>query len=295
MEGPGRDATCTLSDGRMLDYWEGGDPEGRGVLFHGGTPCTNVFGRISHDLAQSLGVRLVAINRPGYGGSTLPVDAPSLLRTGRDTAELARLLGMDGYAVLGTSGGGPFAAATAVADPAGVRAIGLVAGSGPWRLLFEPTEDDEDKEYRALLARLDEGDLAGAWAGTREAISRELSGLVGLDDEARVDTFFAGHPPKDAYNRSLWAASLADVLERPDGYAFDNLAWGAAWDIDPSDVVAPTALWYGDADLLVPASIGDWYAERIAGTELVVFAGEGHMEVCSDHWAEQLTALLDRW
>jgi pimeloyl-ACP methyl ester carboxylesterase len=297
MEGPGRDASCVLSDGRRLDYWEGGDPDGRGVLFHGGTPCTNVFGRWGHDAAQSDGVRLVAINRPGYGGSAMPPGAPSLLRTGHDTAELAQLLGLEEYAVLGTSGGAPFAVATAVADPTGLRAVGLVAGAGPWRLLDAPSEDesDEDKEYRVLLDRLDEGDVAGAWAAAMDSATRGLSGLVGLEDEARVDAFFGGHPPQDPYNRALWAANLADVLARPDGYAFDNLAWGAAWDIDLSEVVAPTALWYGDTDVMVPASVGEWYAGQIAGAELVILPGEGHMEVCSDHWSEQLSGLLDRW
>ena len=59
-------------------------------------------------------MRLVALNRPGYGGST-PSAAPSLLATGRDTAALADVLGLQDYAVLGISGGGPFALATGVA------------------------------------------------------------------------------------------------------------------------------------------------------------------------------------
>jgi pimeloyl-ACP methyl ester carboxylesterase len=286
MEGPGRDTSCQLSDGRKIDFWEGGDPDGRAVLFHGGTPCTNVFGRWGHEAALSHGVRLVAQNRPGYGGSALPEGAPSLLRTGQDTAELARLLGLDEYAVLGTSGGGPFAVATAVADPARARAVGVVAGVGPWRQLGEPSDDEEDRTERALLALLDEGDLEGAWAGYQDYLGSGLAGLVGLDDEARVDAFFAGHPPEDAYNRALWAANLASIVERPDGYAFDNLAWGAVWDLDLGEVVAPTLLWYGDADVMAPTSNGEWYAGQIAGAELVVLPGENHMQVCSDHWAD---------
>jgi pimeloyl-ACP methyl ester carboxylesterase len=297
MEGPGRDASGVLPDGRAIDYWEGGDPHGRAVIYHGGTPGTRVFGRPGHRAAGELGVRLVSVSRPGYGGSSLPSGAPSLLRTGQDTAELAQLLGLSEYAVLGVSGGGPFAVATAIADPAGVRAVGVVAGIGPWRLLKEPSDDDSDQETedRALLALLDAGDLDAAWAGSIASATRELSRLVGLDDDDRVDAFFGGHAPEDPYRRSLWAVSLADVIARPDGYVFDNLAWGAVWDIDLHDVGAPTALWYGDADWISPASIGEWYVGRIPRAELTVLPGEDHMQVCSDHWTEQLTALLDRW
>lgn len=286
-----------LPDGRLLEYWEGGDPDGRGIVYHGGTPASRLFGRLGHEVALDIGVRLVSISRPGYGGSAMPPGAPSLLRTGRDTAELAELLGLSEYAVLGTSGGGPFAVATAVADPVGVRALGVVAGIGPWRQLNDPTDDESDqqKEDRALLALLDAGDLDGAWAGSMATAERELSGLVGLDDEARVDAFFGGHPPEEPFRRAVWAANLADVLERSDGFVFDNLAWGAVWDVDLHDVLAPTVLWYGDADDGCPPSIGEWYAEKIAEAELVVLPGEDHAQVASQHWAEHLTGLLDRW
>jgi pimeloyl-ACP methyl ester carboxylesterase len=297
MEGPGLDAVMQLSDGRTLDYWEGGDPDGRGVIFHGGTPCTNVFGRHAHAAAVAEGVRLVAPNRPGYGSSDLPSGAPSLLTTGRDTAELAQHLGLSGYAVIGVSGGGPFAVATACADPDGVRAVGVVAGIGQWRLFNPAAEDvsDEEIEERGFLALLDAGDVAAARDGFMRNAVEELNALVGLDDEARVDAFFGGHGPQEPYGRSLWAVSLSDVVARPDGYVFDNLAWGAVWDVHPRDVVAPTSLWYGDADDACPSAIGEWYADQITGSELTVRPGEDHMAVCSNHWAEQLSTLLDRW
>ena len=102
-------------------------------------------------------------------------------------------------------------------------------------------------------------------------------------------------PRQDPVRRSLWAANLAAVAARLDGCAFDNFAWGGIWDIDPSQVMAPTTLRYGDADGICPPSHGEWYAERIVGAELVIHPGEGHIEVCSTHWSEELTGLLDRW
>ena len=111
-------------------------PTGAAMILHPGTPVTRVLGRWGHDAAVAAGVRLVAVSRPGYGGSTT-TETPSLLAVGRDTAALAAHLGLDGYAVFGSSGGGPFAVATAIADPGGVHALGVVGGVGPWRVLDE--------------------------------------------------------------------------------------------------------------------------------------------------------------
>jgi pimeloyl-ACP methyl ester carboxylesterase len=101
----------------VFEYWEGGDPDGRPMIFHPGTPVTRLLGHWGHAAAVAAGVRLVSVNRPGYGGSTSSMEAPSLMGVGRDTAALAEHLGMDAYSVFGSSGGGPFAVATAVAAP----------------------------------------------------------------------------------------------------------------------------------------------------------------------------------
>jgi pimeloyl-ACP methyl ester carboxylesterase len=295
---PGRDGSCALPDGRVVEYWEGGDADGRVVILHPGTPGTRVMGRSGHDAARSAGVRLVTVNRPGYGGSTMPDGTPSLRATGADTAALAAHLGADGYAVFGQSGGGPFAVATAAADPGHVRALGVVGGIGPWRLLNEPSSLPED---RAILALLDAGDVAGAWDRMLGSAARDLEPLKALDDDGRVNAFLGNVGDdsslmRDPAYRATWAENLRLLLDRMDGYVFDNLAWGGAWDVDPRDVPAPAILFYGDADTHCPADLhGRWYADRITNAELVVFPGAGHMEVVDAHWPEVLDGLIRIW
>ena len=81
VEATGRDAVVELRDGRVVEYWDGGDPDGRVMILHPGTPVTRVLGRCGHEAARSAGVRLLAVNRPGYGGSTVPAGPPSLRAT----------------------------------------------------------------------------------------------------------------------------------------------------------------------------------------------------------------------
>jgi pimeloyl-ACP methyl ester carboxylesterase len=294
--GPGNDASLVLPDGRTLEYWDGGAPGGRAMIMHPGTPETRVMGRWGHDAAASAGVRLVSVNRPGYGGSTATTTA-SLLATGRDTAAVAAHLGVDQYAVFGLSGGGPFALATAVADPGHVGALGVVGGIGPWRLLDGSSKDPEGS---TCLALLDAGDVAGAWDCMRRDVEGGYGGFAALDDAARVDAIMADigdgstlvHDP--AY-RALWADNLRVVLDSLEGDVFDNLAWGATWDVDPHDVAAPTLLWYGESDRHCPPAHGQWYADRIASAELVIRPGEVHLDVIDAHWPEVLAGLLRIW
>ena len=261
------------------------------MIFHPGTPVTRVLGRWGHEAAAAAGVRLIAVSRPGYGGSTT-LETPSLLAVGRDTGALAGHLGLDGYAVVGSSGGGPFAVATAVADPGGVRALGVVGGVGPWRLLEPPASSPED---RACLAVLDAGDVAGAWAGFRRQSEEELGGLA---PEDAVGLMFSGDDSgliDDRAYRGVWADNMRVVLATFDGYVFDNLAWGGEWDADPRDVVAPSLLWYGEVDEHCSLAHGRWYADRIAGSRLIVVPSEGHFDVIDAHWPEVLAGLLRIW
>ena len=292
MAGPGSEGSLVLADGRVLEYWEGGDPAGPGMIFHPGTPVSRVLGRWGHDAAVSAGVRLVSVNRPGYGGSTIATGAPSLMAVGRDTASLAAHLGFDGYAVFGSSGGAPFAVATAVTDPGAVRALGAVGGIGPWRLLDPPSANPED---RACLALLDAADVAGAWACIHRSFEEQMSALV--PDDA-VDELLSGDESSvihDPGYRAIWADNMRVVLDNLDGYTFDNLAWGGAWDVDPRDVIAPSLLWYGAVDASCPAAHGQWYADRIADARLIVFPDGGHFDVIDAHWPEVLAGLLRIW
>ncbi len=288
MASPGHDGSHVLPDGRAIEYWEGGDPDGSAVVFHPGTPVSRVMGRWAHEAAVDAGVRFVSLSRAGYGGSTTHRTA-SLLATGRDTAGLAAHLGLDGYAVVGSSGGGPYAVATAVADPSKVRALGVVAGVGPWRELREPSFLPEDRECLALL---DAGNLAGAW----EIFQGQYEEEFGDDTpEVAVEKISAGETGSvihDEGYHSLWVENMRVVMANFDGGVMDNLAWGGRWDVDLGDVVAPSLLWFGEHDDNCPPAYGRWYADRIPGSQLVNDPTGGHVDIIDGHWPEVLAGLL---
>lgn len=290
---PGRDASVRLEDGRVLEYWDGGDPDGRLVILHPGTPVTRILGRWANGAAAAAGARLVAVNRPGYGGSTLPDGLPSLRAVGDDTAELASRLGISDFAVVGYSGGGPFAAATAIAAQERVRALGIVGGSGPWAILRPPTEYVED---RACLAMLADGDERGAWTCFRQQATDAWEGVSPAEVVDSLMEGQEGEVVEDPEHRRVWLDNAVALQANLDGYAFDNIASGGPWDIDVADVTAPTTLWYGSGDDICPARLyGRWYSERIPGSKLIVLDSPGHVDTCEGRWPEILAGVLQSW
>jgi pimeloyl-ACP methyl ester carboxylesterase len=121
--------TCTLSDGRTLAYTVGGDEDGTPVVAHHGTPGSRLFASLLSDAAAAAGVRLLTPDRPGYGRSSPPPDEWSWRDWRSDVAALLDAESVDRCAVVGFSGGGPFALAAAASDR--VRRVGLVSAVVP--------------------------------------------------------------------------------------------------------------------------------------------------------------------
>lgn len=121
--------TCRLSDGRTLAYAVTGSPDGYPIVAHHGTPGSRLFAALLSDAAAAEGVRLLVPDRPGYGRSSSPPDGWTWEHWRDDLAELLDAESIDSAAVMGFSGGGPFALAAAHGDWA--DRLGLVGSVVP--------------------------------------------------------------------------------------------------------------------------------------------------------------------
>jgi pimeloyl-ACP methyl ester carboxylesterase len=126
------DNQIKLKDGRKLGYAEYGDPQGKPVLHFHGTPSSRFeCSRPAVDeIATRLGARIILPERPGFGLSDFEPNRTTL-DWPDEVTELADGLNLDRFAVLGVSGGGPYAAACAYKIPQWLSAAGIVSGLGP--------------------------------------------------------------------------------------------------------------------------------------------------------------------
>ncbi|KAF2670357.1 alpha/beta hydrolase fold family protein [Microthyrium microscopicum] len=125
--------TLTLPDGRTLGFAEYGSPTGYPLLFFHGFPSSRLEAGSITKLAHRRNIRLFALDRPGFGLSTFQPNR-KILDWPADVFEFAHHVNIERFAVLGGSGGGPYALACARVLPHEMMsAVGLFASAGPWR------------------------------------------------------------------------------------------------------------------------------------------------------------------
>lgn len=267
-----------LPDRRVVRTMETGSPDDSPVVVFHPTPSSRLFVRQQADAAVRTGVRLLGFSRPGSGGSTMA--APGLRVVAEDAARVADAAGIEMFAVLGFSGGTPFAAATAALFPDRVRAVGLCAAVAPLPL-EEADELEQEKRHLAELLALDDDSLVRA-----------------LVDEATVED----RPYLDLALASSQVVVLRDAVGDDDGGGgtpsydtldFDYSAFSPPWDVDVSTVSAPTWMWQGTRDVITPMAHAEWYAATIASATLVPRDGLGHLGSFEAHRDGMLTALRD--
>ncbi|MFW2572474.1 alpha/beta fold hydrolase, partial [Legionella sp. 29fVS95] len=99
-------------DGRTLTYMSVGPVDGPLVLHQHGGPGSRYEALLLSDIAQSVGVRIVVVDRPGMGKSTLQRPR-SFKGWADDLQSVATALQAEVFAVTGVSEGGPWALAAA--------------------------------------------------------------------------------------------------------------------------------------------------------------------------------------
>lgn len=252
------------ADGRSVRFYDTGAGSGAAltVFWHHGTPQT---GRLLDPIvsaAAARGIRVISCARAAYPGtSALP--GRSVLAAADDVLRVADELGIEQFATMGASGGGPHALACAALAPTRVRAVATFAGIAPhtdefdW---FDGMADDgglrsavSGREHRALYAQTAEFDesifidadwqtLSGAWSA------------LGSDSQLAAESGVNGEVDDDV------------AFTRPWGFSLD-------------DIAVSTLIVQGGRDRVVPASHAHWMLDRLPEAELWLRPRDGHISV----------------
>ncbi|HEY6793458.1 MAG TPA: alpha/beta fold hydrolase, partial [Kineosporiaceae bacterium] len=151
-------------DGHTLAFIRSGDPSGYPVFLMHGTPGSRNGPCPRRPLLYRLGLQLISYDRPGYGGSTRRVNR-RVADAAEDVRTIANKLGVDRFAVVSRSGGGPHALACAALLSGRVSCAAALVSTAPvdaadldWYEgmgTFNRTEyRTADSDHEELLARL---------------------------------------------------------------------------------------------------------------------------------------------
>jgi pimeloyl-ACP methyl ester carboxylesterase len=265
MTSPGTPRSLRLPDGRELAWSEWGRPDGRPVLFSPGAGMSGVLG-FGTDVLDDLGLRLLALDRPGLGRSS-PDPGKTYASWAADVRCLVETLGLRRVLGVGFSQGAPFAAALAGAEL--LDALALVAGQDDLRAqrhLLVP-------EVAGMLDAVD-ADPAGFERGIARVADAEWLWGVILTTAAPVDRARYEGTDLGAAVRAALADGFAQGAE---GYARDLVTALGPWPVRPEGITAPVHLWYGahDTSTVHSPDLGAALAARIPSARHTVLDDEG--------------------
>lgn len=240
-----------------------------------------------HRPACDRGLRILAPDRPGIGASTFQpgrklLDWPPLL------AQLADLLGISNFSILGISGGGPYVLACAHAISGRIAAAGIICGAPPVYQFSD--RRDLHPTYRLLRAVR----RFAPWVMPPFfSIAGKASGLP------------QGHPLVRGFLRTLPAVDRA-ALAAPGAYdsvarSFqDAIANGTRplivdgdiyyddWRIDLAAITFPVRFWHGECDRNIPVRMAREVTGRLPNARAKWYPGEGHFSLPIRHFDEIL-------
>ena len=265
-------------DGRVVTLEIVGDREAKPVLLCHGLADSRLAAQPLRQTAHELGLCFITPDRPGIGGTDRH-RLSQLADWAEDAAELLDLLHIDRAAMLGVSGGGPFAAACAARLPDRVRSLTLVAplGEPGWPTAgMAPTE-------RLSLVLASRAPEFGGWSLDR------LAALARRRPQLFLRLAATAQPAADI--RALREDGAREAFLTSYVEAFRGGSWGVAqdlrvltrpWGFDLGTIRAPTWVHQGDADTTVPPRHARLYAAAIPGAQLQIHPGDGHFSIFSN-------------
>jgi pimeloyl-ACP methyl ester carboxylesterase len=273
-----QDRTIRLADGRTVGYADYGSAAATAVLWCHGGPGSRAEPAHLAPQAVRAGLRIIGIDRPGYGLSA-PRPGRTIADWVPDALAVAGHLAIDQFVTVGTSTGGAYALALAALAPDRVR--GVVACCS--------MTDTRWPEGRATMSRphthavWDAPDRAAALAAAIDAHGENGSKMRG-------DGMAAGLASSDlelfrdpGWMREATAAFRAMFAQGLEGFTDDRLADGPGWvSFDVTTIRCPVTVLHGRSDRIVNVIHAYHTAELIAGAELLVFGDLGHFSITTE-------------
>ena len=235
------------------------------------------------DGAASSKTRIIAVDRPGMGFSDFK-RRRQILDWPADVTELANHLKLDLFAVLGISGGGPYAAACAYQIPERLTHTAIVSGIGPadapgareglaWFLMGRPSL------LRWFILSLMS---LGIRKNPAQFMTRSKESLP------QPDTLILSRPEAE---KAYIDAIIESFRNGVKGANHDAALFIRPWRFALKDIKTEVHLWHGELDRNVPVSVGRFVAGAIPDCRATFFKGEAHLSAARNHMAEILAVL----
>lgn len=280
-------STIKLGDGRLLGFAEFGDREGKPVFFFHGFPGSRLQAGDFHAIAKTNHYRLIGIDRPGMGLSTVNKNH-TILGWCHDITALADALKINKFSIIGHSGGAPFVMACAYSLSDRLNAAAIVSGLAPTTLPESRIGLSGGMQLMNALVRTIPG-----FAFILMKIQQKM-----MLKPTIFNQLIKKLPESDRLvfqNPDLIEALRESAIE-----AFKHGAQGAAqemqlilrpWGFDITKITFPLTIWQGKEDKQVPVSHAVLYKSILGKSDLRILEKEAHVSILYNHMREILESV----
>jgi pimeloyl-ACP methyl ester carboxylesterase len=283
--------TIRLPDGRALGFAEYGDPDGAPLFFFYGLWASRLTYHPDDQIARSLGVRLITIDRPGIGLSD-PKPGRRLIDWPADVAALADALQIQRFAVLGWSGGGAYALACAYRIPERLIAVGLASGGAPLAGIEPAAHLTRQWKTVACIAWIAPWSIyLFAWYQTitfRYQSHRFVEQLV--QRFPRCDQDILAQP---GMHQMMLETTQELYRQGCRGLYEDLLVFTRPWGFRLEEIHLPVQIWHGEADNVLAPTFAHYLAGRLPQCQATLHPNEGHL-LLFKRWRDLLQSLTLR-
>ncbi|WP_237221553.1 alpha/beta fold hydrolase [Rothia nasimurium] len=282
-----RPHVLSQNGGRVIAWHEFGQTESprATALYCHGTPGTGYEALFLDAAARELGIRLIAIDRPGLGASDAVDERAVSTWAEQDVAAVVEHLQLEEFGVMGFSGGGPHAMAVAAIFPGAVTRLVLLA---PFthHPLWESRLGVDLTATRVLLSHLFLSwmpkPLIDRVAGTRpaQAHRRPLGKALSRDVQGHTGAY-----------RMAVAHDYALQFDISGGVQ-DEHAIYADWGFSETQIKVPVHVWVPEKDLAIRPARARNLGLRL-GAQLHELPEDGHLSLLINHGLDVLKPLVD--
>lgn len=249
----------------------------RVIFYSHGFPASRLEATVAHRLALEKGLTIVAIDRPGFGGSEW-YPGRKYTDWADDVSLVAAHIEAARFGILGVSGGTPTAIAAAGVLSERVAKLVIVSGVAPMcipgalrgmntanRLLIRIGQRSQ------MFGKLSITSIAAIWRAIPATVSLWFGALL-----PKSDIDIVRRPEVSV----VLARNMQEALRQGiRGAVSDYMLLLSDWSDLLNRVTVQTSIWHGEADTYVPIAMAEILAKSIQGSSFQTVEGGGHFMI----------------
>ncbi|ALG83783.1 alpha/beta fold hydrolase [Gordonia phthalatica] len=279
---------------RRMGFSEFGTHDGPAIIWLHGTPgARRQIPPEAREYAELRGIRLIGLDRPGVGSSTVH-GYDSIADFAIDFQVVLDTLGIDRFSVVGLSGGGPYTLAVSHFLPDRVVSTGVVGGVAP----INGPDGIHGGAVQLAQYAVPLLNVAGHPIGS--ALSTALGFARPIADPAiSIYGRLSPEADRELLSRPEFRAMFLDDLlhggsRRMEAPFADLKLFVRDWGFRIGDVQAHVHWWHGDKDNIIPFSHGQHMVGLLPDAELHKLEGQSHISGLGNS-VGILDTLLEPW